>query len=168
LFIVIVQAIRQGEIREPERLMGFVRTVARRQVTAHIDRAVHARKEEMDIESERGIIDSEGGPEQAAMFLQRDDLIKMVLSELSSRDREILIRFYLKEDTQAKICSEMSLSETQFRLLKSRAKARFGELGKKKLAGRDLSAAVTRTAAGLACSRVALAPAKRSANRSLN
>ena len=27
----------------------------------------------------------------------------------------------------------MSLSETQFRLLKSRAKARFGELGKKKL-----------------------------------
>jgi DNA-directed RNA polymerase specialized sigma24 family protein len=29
-FVVVVQAIRNGELREPERLMGFVRTVARR------------------------------------------------------------------------------------------------------------------------------------------
>ena len=30
-FVVVVQAIRKGELREPERLMGFVRTVVRRQ-----------------------------------------------------------------------------------------------------------------------------------------
>ncbi|MFM2124368.1 MAG: hypothetical protein RL328_819, partial [Acidobacteriota bacterium] len=39
-FVVVVQAIRRGELREPERLMGFVRTVVRRQVAAYIDRAV--------------------------------------------------------------------------------------------------------------------------------
>jgi len=41
----------------------------------------------------------------------------------------------------------MALSETQFRLLKSRAKARFGELGKKKLAQRATSAVFLRTSA---------------------
>ena len=47
-----------------------------------------------------------------------------------------LLRSKLLEQTQEEICAEMNLSETQFRLLKSRAKARFGELGRKKLARR--------------------------------
>ena len=57
-----------------------------------------------------------------------------VLEEISVRDKEILTRFYLRGQTQGKICREMQLTETQFRLLKSRAKARFGELGRKRLA----------------------------------
>lgn len=40
-FLIVVQAIRRGDLREPERLMGFVRTVVRRQVAAHIDQVVH-------------------------------------------------------------------------------------------------------------------------------
>src|SRR5882762_3797908 len=31
-FLIVVEAIRKGDLREPERLMGFVRTVVRRQV----------------------------------------------------------------------------------------------------------------------------------------
>ncbi|HEX7362366.1 MAG TPA: sigma-70 family RNA polymerase sigma factor, partial [Bryobacteraceae bacterium] len=31
-FLIVVNAIRRGDLREPERLMGFVRTVVRRQV----------------------------------------------------------------------------------------------------------------------------------------
>jgi RNA polymerase sigma-70 factor, ECF subfamily len=150
VFIVIVEAIRRGEIREPERLMGFVRTVARRQVSAHIDRVVRARAKEIPVESESGIVDGGGTPEQAAIFRERKDLIKMVLSELSDRDREILTRFYLKEQSESKVCFEMVLTETQFRLLKSRAKTRYGELGKKKLAGRWLGSMLSRTAAGRA------------------
>jgi len=41
-FVIVVQAIRKGELREPERLMGFVRTVVRRQVAAQIDHAVQS------------------------------------------------------------------------------------------------------------------------------
>ena len=29
-FLIVVQAIQRGELREPQRLMGFVRTVVRR------------------------------------------------------------------------------------------------------------------------------------------
>jgi RNA polymerase sigma-70 factor (ECF subfamily) len=148
-FVVVVQAIRKGELREPERLMGFVRTIVRRQVAAHIDRVVHSRREQMDMDSTSRVPDPRGDPEQAAIFQQRIDLIQQVLGELCGRDREILTRFYLDEQDQDRICSEMDLTETQFRLLKSRAKSRFGELGKKKLSHRPLSALFLRTSAGL-------------------
>lgn len=68
---------------------------------------------------------------------------------LNAHSREILTRFYLHEQSQEEICSEMALTETQFRLLKSRAKARFGELGKKKLAHKALHAFFLRTSTGL-------------------
>ena len=45
-FVIVVQAIRKGDLREPERLMGFVRTVVRRQIAAHIDKVVHSRRRE--------------------------------------------------------------------------------------------------------------------------
>lgn len=148
-FVLVVQAIRRGELREPERLMGFVRTIVRRQVAAHIDRVVHIRRDHMDLESSSRIMDPNGNPEDAAMFRERKELIRRVLTELGDRDREILTRFYLHEQSQEQICSDMGLSETQFRLLKSRAKARFGELGRKKLSQKALSAIFLRTSAGV-------------------
>jgi RNA polymerase sigma-70 factor (ECF subfamily) len=148
-FVVVVQAIRRGELREPQRLMGFVRTIVRRQVAAYIDRVVHSRREQLDLDSSARIADPRGNPEDAAIFQQRAELIQRVLGELSERDREILTRFYLHEQCQDEICSEMALSETQFRLLKSRAKARFGELGKKKLSHRAINRVCMRTSAGL-------------------
>jgi RNA polymerase sigma-70 factor, ECF subfamily len=148
-FVVVVQAIRRGELREPQRLMGFVRTIVRRQVAAHIDKVVHDRRDQQDMESTVRIADPRGNPEDAAIFRQRNELIQKVLKELGIRDREILTRFYLREQSQEQICVDMCLSETQFRLLKSRAKARFGELGKKKLAGRALQSVCMRTSAGI-------------------
>jgi RNA polymerase sigma factor (sigma-70 family) len=147
-FVVVVQAIRRGELREPQRLMGFVRTVVRRQVAAHIDKAVQTRREQLDMDSTVRVADPRGNPEEAAIFRQREELIRRILGQLSRRDREILTRFYLREQSQNQICSEMTLTETQFRLLKSRAKARFGELGKKKLAQRALGPLSMRTSAG--------------------
>ena len=144
-FVVVVQAIRRGELREPERLMGFVRTIVRRQVAAHIDRVVHNRREQAEFESGVRVADPRGNPEEAAIFRQRIGLIRQVLGELSERDREILTRFYIDEQSQDQICSEMGLTETQFRLLKSRAKARFGELGRKKLVHKNLPRVFMRT-----------------------
>ena len=36
-FIIVAQAIQRGELREPDRLMGYVRTIVRRQVAAQIE-----------------------------------------------------------------------------------------------------------------------------------
>jgi RNA polymerase sigma factor (sigma-70 family) len=132
-FLIVVGAIQRGEIREPARLPGFIRTIVRRQVAAHIDVAVHARHDQVDVETGARVADHSKNPEETAIFEQRAEIMREVLNEVSTRDREILMRFYIQEQSQDQICQEMGLSETQFRLLKSRAKARFGELGRKKL-----------------------------------
>ena len=137
-FLIVVQAIQRGDIREPERLMGFVRTIVRRQVAAYIEHAVHTRREQTEIDAGVTIVDRKPNPEQDAIGQERELLMLQVLRELSSRDRDILTRFYIHEQNQTQICREMNLTETQFRLLKSRAKARFGDLGKKRLNGRNL------------------------------
>ena len=136
-FLIVVQAIRRGELREPDRLMGFVRTVVRRQVAAYIDHAVQARKEQAELESGLTITDGRTNPEEDAIARQRIEIMVEVLRSVSARDREILTRFYLLNQSQEEICGEMGLNGTQFRLLKSRAKARFGELGRRRLRRRN-------------------------------
>lgn len=147
-FLIVVNAIRKGDLREPERLMGFVRTVVRRQVAAYIDNAVHARREQADLETGVMVADRKHNPEQEAIVRQKTELMRTVLESLSQRDRDILVRFYLQEQSQEQICEEMSLTETQFRLLKSRAKAKFGEIGKKKLATSGIFSVLVRAQAG--------------------
>jgi RNA polymerase sigma-70 factor, ECF subfamily len=132
-FLIVVQAICRGELREPDRLMGFVRTIVRRQVAAYIDNAVQTRREQAGLESGLTISDDRSNPEQDAIARQRTEIMLGILQKLSKRDRDILTRFYLMGQSQERICGEMRLSDTQFRLLKSRAKARFGELGKRSL-----------------------------------
>lgn len=133
IYLIVVQAIRRGDLRDPARLMGFVRTIVRRQVAAHIDEAVHMRREQTDLEHVTGVVDDGIDPEERAIRQEKTELMIRVLDGISDRDREILTRFYLYEQTQEQICAAMSLTETQFRLLKSRAKARFGELGRRSL-----------------------------------
>ena len=138
-FLIVVQAIQGGGLREPEKLMGFVRTVVRRKVAAFIDTAVHTRRDFADLEVGGVVPDGGANPEQQLLREERSNLMLKVLRGISRRDREILTRFYLYEQTQAQICTEMALTETQFRLLKSRAKTRFAELGRKRISPGKLS-----------------------------
>ena len=148
-YLIVVQAIQRGDLRESEKLMGFVRTVVRRQVAAYIDNAVHSRREFTDLEVGARVADGRSNPEQHAMLDERTKLMQHVLKGISERDREILTRFYLYEQTQEQICEEMNLTETQFRLLKSRAKARFGEIGRRRLSSSAPREVFVRKAAGL-------------------
>ena len=137
-FLIVAQAILRGELREPERLMGYVRTVVRRQVAAQIEEISQKRRQHADMELGLAVSDRTRSPEQEAIAREHDDLARRVLKGIGRRDREILVRFYLEEQRPEQICSEMGLTETQFRLMKSRAKARFGELGKQRLGLRRL------------------------------
>ncbi|MBV9677936.1 MAG: sigma-70 family RNA polymerase sigma factor, partial [Acidobacteriaceae bacterium] len=112
---------------------------------AHIEHIVHTRREQTDLESGVAIADRKQNPEQEAIIRQKAELMKSALEGLSKRDRDILVRFYLQEQPQEQICREMSLTETQFRLLKSRAKAKFGEIGRKKLANNGIFSILMRS-----------------------
>lgn len=136
VFVIITEAICNGELREPERLMGYVHTVVRRQVASHIDRAIHLRRNKVDMDFQEAVSDKRPDPEREAIDRENLGLAMRVLKSIPKRDREVLTRFYLNEESVDEICRTMDLSETQFRLIKSRAKARFGELGKRRLAVR--------------------------------
>ena len=83
-FLVVVQALRKGDLREPERLMGFVRTIVRRQVAAYIDQAVQTRRDQADIECGVAVVDGKRDPEQQAIARQKTELMKSVLESLSN------------------------------------------------------------------------------------
>lgn len=138
VFVIVAQAIQRGDLRDPERLMGYVRTVIRRQVAGHIEDAIQERRNHTELDGTLVLADHHPDPERKAIEQQNDELAMRVLRSIAKRDREVLVRFYLDEQTPDRICREMGLTETQFRLIKSRAKARFGELGKRRFALKNL------------------------------
>jgi RNA polymerase sigma-70 factor (ECF subfamily) len=137
-FVIVVQAIQRGELRDPERLMGFVRTIVRRQIASFIEKNYTRRRDELDIDGNVKIADSHMSPEEGAIRSQNSQIMEDILRDCSRRDREILTRFYLLEQSQEQICEEMGLNDTQFRLLKSRAKQRFSDEGRRRMAKSNL------------------------------
>jgi RNA polymerase sigma-70 factor (ECF subfamily) len=118
--------VRRGKLKEPNALIGLVWITARRRLAT----AIRERKDEE--------ITADDGP---GMRVESDSLDRVyrheqveiatrVLREMPGQGREILIRFYVQEQTQEQICADMGITQDQFRLMKWRAKSRFAELGK--------------------------------------
>jgi RNA polymerase sigma factor (sigma-70 family) len=128
VLMIVLAAIRSGELRDPQRLMGFVRTVTRRQAAVHIRHAIVRRRRMVSMEFAAPVSPSHESPESRLALLQRVTVVKRLLEKLCERDRDILIRFYYKEQNSECICREMHLTATQFRLYKSRALAKCCEL----------------------------------------
>jgi RNA polymerase sigma-70 factor (ECF subfamily) len=139
LFLTIVDTIRRGEIREPERLMGFVRTVLYRLLNLEVSRIIRSRETTSGIEAADHLSGSGPTPEQQTLAREKIALMKQVLREMSDRDFEVLTRSYIREQSAERICADMGLTPTQFQLLKSRAKARLSELIRHKLARKQFS-----------------------------
>jgi RNA polymerase sigma-70 factor (ECF subfamily) len=133
VFLIVVRAIRRGVLRDPERLMGFVRTVATRQAAECINRVSRLRTREIpvaDYDAAFEVKDQGKNPEEYALERDRMREAAGVIAALPARTREILERFYIAEETMPDICRTMSLTRTQFRLLKSRALGHLGEIRK--------------------------------------
>lgn len=134
----LVAQIRQGALRAPGATPRYANVIARRKVIAHFRIRGVNRVVERDLTS---LVSGNPTPERIAVGNQHLDIAQQILGELSPRDREVLIRFYLQEQTPERIQSEMLLTTTQFRLIKSRAKAKFASFWKGRVSAR-------RTAAG--------------------
>src|SRR3984957_5557989 len=78
VFVIVTEAICRGELREPERLMGYVHTVVRRQVASHIDRAVQMRRNYVDVDFQESVSDKRPDPERQAIEGQNTALAMSV------------------------------------------------------------------------------------------
>jgi RNA polymerase sigma-70 factor (ECF subfamily) len=134
VFLIVAGAIRRGDIQHPEHLMAFVRTVLYRQLNLAIGEVIRRRDSSGDLRETANLTTAELTPEQRAITGQKVSLMKEMLREMSDRDVQVLSRFYLREQPPEQICTEMGLTQIQFQLLKSRAKARLENLMGRKLA----------------------------------
>jgi len=131
LFLIVLDSIRGRRLREPDCLNAYAFAIAQRLVARTIQRISAARRRERP--SDDSLCGDLDNPETACQRTETVGLMHAVLGEMRASEREILRRFYLEEQPVEQIRSEMGLSANQFRLAKSRAKERFGVLGKQLL-----------------------------------
>jgi len=127
-FRIALEKIRRGEIREPEKLSGFISSLARNLAIRRLRPRPHWRPESPN----EDIIDPAPNPEEELLRQERAKIVRQVISEMSSdRDRQILFRFYIAEEEKEKICADLGLTSLHFNRVLSRARQRFKELYKK-------------------------------------
>ena len=127
-FCIIIEKIRGGDIRDAERLPGFVCGVARNQVIKHFQRA--ARQERLT-ETEEPVSIPCQAHDQLEELLRKEsaDIVRQILKEMTNeRDIQVLFRFYLAEDDKEQICADLGLTSLQFNLVLHRARERYREL----------------------------------------
>lgn len=132
-FHLALRKLRAGELRDPERLSGFLRGLARN-LFLHTLRRRGLREVGDPEESER-LPDPAKGPLRGVLARERSALARQVLAELPvPRDRELLRRHYLAEEEKAEICAALDLPEGHFKRVLFRARRRFRELYEERLA----------------------------------
>jgi RNA polymerase sigma-70 factor, ECF subfamily len=135
-FCIVLGKIRVGDIREPERLSGFVCGVARNRVIKYFQRA--ARMEQLT-ETEETQSPLRPADNQLEELLRKESayIVRQILKEMTNkRDIQVLFRFYLAEDDKEQICADLGLTSLQFNLVLHRARERYRELYERAMRGK--------------------------------
>jgi RNA polymerase sigma-70 factor (ECF subfamily) len=132
-FKIVLQKVRRGDLRQPERLSGFVCSVARNTAVDYIRRTRHLRTQEAIGNAER-IADPAPSQLEEILKQERAAAVRQLINELKQeRDRELLLRYFIAEDDKETICRDLGLTRAQFNNVIFRATARFKELYERKM-----------------------------------
>jgi RNA polymerase sigma-70 factor (ECF subfamily) len=123
-FTIVMEAIQRRELRNPAALRAYIRGVVRRQWAGKIVSCIRDRKRMVHSGVVMDWAPAKTDLEKDLLRHEKNSLIERGLDKLRRRDSELLRRFYLHDEPCEQICEEMQLTETQFRLFKSRAKAK--------------------------------------------
>jgi RNA polymerase sigma-70 factor, ECF subfamily len=120
-FRIAIEKIRRGDVRDAKRLSGFMCGLAR---NLTIDHARRSRP--VDSIDTTDPADPTPGQLERLLANERAMIARKVLEELDSdRDRQILFRFYVADDSKAQICADLGLSSLHFNRVLFRARGRF-------------------------------------------
>lgn len=138
-FRLVIEKVRGGELREAERLPGFVSSMARNLFLGSTRRDVRRRqRHEDDPEAAESAPDPAPGQLAGLLARERAATVRRVLAELKNeRDREILTRFYIADQDKEAICRDLQLSDLHFNRVLFRARQRYKELYEQRQEGRN-------------------------------
>ncbi|HST23394.1 MAG TPA: sigma-70 family RNA polymerase sigma factor [Blastocatellia bacterium] len=123
-----LEKIRRGDVREPERLSGFVCAIARNLAIEYVRNPKHLVRE-ADATTTRQISDSAPDPFEHFRRKEKAEIVRQVIKELKmERDRKLLFRYYIAEEDKDQICADLALTREQFNGVIFRALKRFKEL----------------------------------------
>jgi RNA polymerase sigma factor (sigma-70 family) len=120
VMLAVFRAVRLGGIRDPRSLRSYAWSAAQRILSTRLGTLITERQ---SVEDSGMICDSAPDPETSAIRRENAEIAGRVLATLPKKHREVLIRYYLEGQPRERIQAEMSLTPTQFRLIKSKAKA---------------------------------------------
>jgi len=130
---LVLEKIRRAEVREPERLAGFIRSTARNLFIA--DRRKEARYSPLEDDEDEGprhrtaLADRGPAPLDKVLAGEEARQVQRLLGELRyDRDRQLLFRFYLSDDTKEEICADLGIEPERFNQVLFRARERLREL----------------------------------------
>lgn len=137
-FRLVLEKVRAGELREPEKLPGFLRQIARNLFIAEYRKTARRGLEDLDAVA---VPPADPAPDQLTQVLQAEDarLLRQLLAELRpERDRLVLFRFYLAGEPKERICADLGLAGSTFNVVLHRARHRFKTLVEQSDARRGL------------------------------
>jgi len=122
--VTTLEKLRSGEIAHPENVGGYLYRVALNHLRNH------RRKDRTALSSSDGLeslAHPETDPEwQSVGHPEWASAARRMLGEMpTSRDRDLLVRFYLNDEGKESICSELGLTEEHFNRVIFRARNRF-------------------------------------------
>jgi RNA polymerase sigma-70 factor (ECF subfamily) len=128
-FRLVIEKVRGGELREAERLPGFVSSLARNLFLGSVRRSGRRQQWHGDPEATATAPDPAPGQLVKLLARERAAAVRRVLTELrNDRDREILSRYYIADETKEDICRDLELSDLHFNRVLFRARQRYREL----------------------------------------
>jgi RNA polymerase sigma-70 factor, ECF subfamily len=136
VYLTGLEQIRRGDLKEPSKLVAYLIIIARRHVCRWIRGKLHGPSGVVEIENDKTelrrpedlVVSYDPGPERLYLRDERQSIARAVLNQLSDREREILQRFYVQEQSEEEVREAMNLTPTQFRLAKWRAKTKAAEV----------------------------------------
>lgn len=148
-FRVGLEKLRQGELREPAKLPGFLAQIARNLAIEHY-RKLARRKTDADSDAVLGAVASSESPLGGLLARENAALVRQTLQELANeRDRQVLLRFYIAEEDKDRISADYGLSSLQFNRVLHRARERYKELLAERLGGDRMAQAVGQLAGAI-------------------
>jgi len=130
-FLQAIKKIRSDGLDDPSNLGGYLYRTACKLATAYW-RGELNRRHDSDGELLSNLRDDALSLEESLDHDLRGRLVRELMRKLSvARDREVLERFYLKEESRGAIRESMNLTELQFNQVLWRARQRFAEILRK-------------------------------------
>lgn len=139
-FRIVLDRLAREPLDDPARLAAYVAQTARNLAVAERRKAARRRTSTGEDEAIDGYADPAGTDPAAELQARaRARAVRQVLEEMpTARDRQLLVRYYLRDEDKTTLCRELGLSEEHFNRVLYRARERFRALLGRRYAQRDL------------------------------